>query len=306
MSLIGLFKGKGTTGFGYNSSAEEVVNEMDLSGKSFLLTGCSSGLGEETLQALSKRGAHMIAAARSVGSAQEAIARTGANATPAACDLSDPASVRATVEAVQSLGRPLDAIICNAGVMAIASVQRIHGIEAQFFINHIGHFILVAGLLDSLSADGRVVMVSSSAHNMAPAWGIEFDDLGAKKNYSPWGRYGQSKLANLLFARELGRRFDGTGRSANALHPGVITTNLGRHMSPIARTAMALAGPLFLKNIPQGAATQCYLAAHPEASRYNGEYFADCNPAKSSVIGWDMELAARLWARSEEIVAGIS
>jgi len=305
MSLIGLFQGTGPTGFGYNSAAEEVTDGVDLSGKTYLLTGCSSGLGEETLRVLSMRGAHLIAAARSVESAREAIARAGADATAVACDLSDPASVRGAIVAIKSMGRPLDAIICNAGIMALPTAKRIHGIEEQFFTNHIGHFILVTGLLDSLADDGRVVMVSSSAHKMAPAEGIGFDDLAAEKSYSPWGHYGQSKLANLLFARELGRRLDGTGKTANALHPGVIRTNLGRHMNILARGGMALGGPMFMKNIPQGAATSCYLAAHPAASGYNGEYFADCNPAKSSAYGRDMELAARLWEKSEEIVAEV-
>ena len=306
MSLLGLFKGSGATGFGYNSSAEEVTEGVDLSGKTYLLTGCSSGLGTETLRVLSLRGAHLLAAARNMEKAEQAIADIGANATPIACDLSDPASVQGAIDAVKATGRPLDGIICNAGVMAIASAQRFHGIEAQLFCNHIGHFILVSGLLGSLAPQGRVVMVSSGAHNMAPAGGIDFDDLAAEKRYSPWGRYGQSKLANLLFARELGRRFEGTKKTANALHPGVIHTNLGRHMSPATRAAMALVGPLFVKTIPQGAATTCYLAAHPDGAGYNGEYFADCNPAKSSPVGRDMALATRLWEESERIVAGLS
>ena len=309
MSLIGLFKGAGPTGFGFNSTAEDVTAGLDLKGKNYLLTGCSSGLGEETLRALSMRGAHVIATARKANAAKQSIARAGvagAGAAAIECDLSSAASVRAAVDTVRAMGRPLDAVICNAGVMALPAAERIHGIEAQFFINHIGHFILVTGLLDSLTKDGRVVVVSSGLHSSAPAAGIEFDDLGAERGYDPWKNYGHSKLANLLFARELGRRFEMTGRTANALHPGVIRTNLGRHMSPVSRAAMRLAGPLFLKTIPQGAATTCYLAAHPDAWKYNGEYFVDCNPAESSSNGRDMEQAARLWSVSEEIAARVS
>ena len=219
-----------------------------------------------------------------------------------ACELSDPASVQACVEAVRKDGAPLAAILCNAGIMALPKLERAQGYEKQFFTNHIGHFTLVTGLLDALAGDGRVVMVSSHAHKGAPKAGVELGNLSGERGYAPWAAYGQSKVANLLFARELARRLGGTGKTANALHPGVIDTPLTRHMTPLVGIVYAAAGPIFLKSIPQGAATQCYLAAHPDAARFNGEYFADCNPAKSSPAGRDLELAAALWTKSEEIV----
>ena len=303
MSLYGMLKPKGPSGFGYSSTAEEVTEGIDLSGKTILLTGCNSGIGLETLKVLSRRGAHMLAAARTTAKA-EAAAKGLGEVTPLACELSDPASVRACVEAVVALGRPLDAIICNAGIMALPKLNQKEGVELQFFTNHIGHFILVTGLLDSLADDGRVIMVSSDAHTNAPKVGIDFDDLSGEKRYSAWRNYGQSKLANLLFARELARRFEGTARTAYSVHPGVIKTNLGRHMNPVVGVALAIGNPLVLKSIPEGAATQCYLAAR-SATDHNGEYFGDCNVRKCSRQARDMATAKRLWEVSEEIVARV-
>jgi WW domain-containing oxidoreductase len=147
------------------------------------------------------------------------------------------------------------------------------------------------------------VVLSSGAHTFAPPAGIEFDNLDARRDYRPFRAYGQSKLANLLFAKELARRFGNSGKTANAVHPGVINTNLSRSMSAFARASMSLAAPLFFKSIPQGAATQCYVATHPSLEGVSGEYFADCNVARSSRLSRDPELATRLWERSERIVA---
>jgi len=303
MSLVAAIKGRGPNGYGYGSTAEEVTEGVDLSGKTMLLTGCNSGLGLETLRVLGLRGAHVIATARTTDKAMAAITRTGADATPLECELSEPESVRACIESVRKLDRPLDAIIANAGIMALPRVERRHGYELQFFTNHVGHFMLVTGLLDALAPAGRVVVLSSGAHRAAPREGIRFDDLGAEQSYSAWGNYGQSKLANLLFARTLAKRLGNGGQTANAVHPGVIQTELGRHMSAVARFGMSLGRPLFLKSIPQGAATQCLLAAHPSVAGVSGEYYADCNPSRPSRLGRDDALAERLWEVTEQIVA---
>lgn len=304
MSLLSAIKGKGPSGFGYGSTAEQVTEGIDLHGKTILVTGCNSGLGLETVRVLTKRGAHVIATARTEAKAREAGQGLSAY-TPLACELSEPDSVRACVKAVSALDKPLDAIICNAGIMALPKLEQKLGYELQFFTNHVGHFLLVTGLLDKLADTGRVVIVSSDAHRRAPETGIEFDNLSAERGYSPWRQYGQSKLANILFARELARKFAGTNKTANALHPGVIATNLGRHMGGIANMAFAVAKPLALKSIPEGAATQCYVATHPSVAKVSGEYFADCNVATSSALGQDMAMAAKLWKVSEEIAAKI-
>jgi WW domain-containing oxidoreductase len=306
MSLLALFKGNGATGFGYGSTAEDVTEGLDLHGRTVLLTGCNSGIGKETLRVLTKRGARVVAAARSVEKARAACDDVAGETTPIACELSEPASVRACADEVIALGRPLDAIICNAGIMALPKLELKHGYELQFFTNHIGHFILVTSLLDRLADRGRVVVVSSDAHRGAPAEGIQFDNLDGKRGYAAWANYGQSKLANLLFARHLAARLEGTGKTANALHPGVIHTNLARSMNPVVRGALSLGGPLVLKSVGEGAATQCYLAAHPDAEEVTGKYFADCNEAKSSSLGRDEALAARLWDESEKIAAEVA
>jgi WW domain-containing oxidoreductase len=306
MSLLSMFKGKGPSGFGYGSTAEAVTEGLDVSGRTILLTGCNSGIGKETLRVLTKRGAHVIAAARTVEKAQAACDEVGGETTAVACELSDPASVQACAERVIALGRPLDAIICNAGIMALPDLNQKLGYELQFFTNHIGHFILVTSLLDTLAEKGRVVMVSSSAHNGAPKEGIQFDNLSGEREYSAWANYGQSKLANLLFANHLAKRLEGTGKTANSLHPGVIHTNLARSMNPIARGALAIGAPLVLKSVGEGAATQVYLAVHPNVDGVAGKYFSDCNVGKSSSRGRDEELAAKLWEVSEQIVAEVT
>jgi WW domain-containing oxidoreductase len=304
MALYGLFQGKGASGFGWNSTAEEVTEGFPLAGKTILVTGCASGLGRETLRVLALRGATVLGTARTMERARAACDADGAGrAVPLACELADPRSVRACAEEVKRRGGRLDAIVCNAGIMALPNPGRAYGVELQLFTNHVGHFILVTHLLDALADEGRVVMLSSAAHFRAPKQGILFDDLAAEKSYSPWTHYGQSKLANLLFAKELARRFAGTRRTANAIHPGVIKTELGRHMPGYANFVFGLVGPIFLKSIPQGAATQSYVAVHPALAHATGTYFADCNPAPCRADADDPALAARLWQVTEEIVA---
>lgn len=305
MSIAAALWPKGPNGFGYGSTAEQVTEGLNLQGKTFLLTGCNSGIGFETLRVLGLRGAHVIAAARSLEKAQDALERSGSDGTPVVCELSEPDSVRACVQTVKDLHRPIDAILCNAGIMALPDLQLAHGYELQFLTNHIGHFILVTGLIDQLTDDGRVVMTSSLAHKQAPKSGIDFDNLKGEKSYNPWQAYGRAKLANLLTACELSKKFAGTGRSAFALHPGVIQTGLGRHLGLSMRMAMSMGNLLFFKNIPQGAATQTFLATQSDLQQYSGQYFADCNPAKSTPLAQDEALAAKLWQASEEIVAAL-
>ena len=305
MSLFALLKPKGPSGFGYGSTAEEVSAGLSLAGKTYLVTGCNSGLGKETLRVLALRGARVLGTARTVDKARAACAEVGgAEATGFACELADPASVRACVTAVIEDGARLDGILCNAGIMALQRRETAFGVELQFFTNHVGHFILVTGLLDRLADEGRVVMTSSSAHTAAPPGGVVLDDLGCERGYRPWVAYGQSKIANILFARELARRFAGSRRTANAVHPGVIATNLGRHMPAPVRVGLAIAKPLFLKSAAQGAATQVYVAIHPDVTQ-SGEYFADCNVATARADAGDPELARRLWEATEAIVARV-
>ena len=300
MSLASMLRRKGPTGFGAGSSADDVTRDLDLSGSTILVTGINSGIGFETMRVLALHGARVVAAARTEEKAREASAKVVGVTLPVACELSDPASIVACVDLLETQGVRLDAVICNAGIMAIPRLEQAFGYELQFFTNHIGHFILVTRLLDRLTEDARVVVVSSGAHRAAPTGGIEFDNLSGDRGYRPSRAYGQSKLANLLFAKELARRFEGTARTADAVHPGVIHTNLGRSMPRAAQTGLAIVSPLVLKSTGQGAATQCFVATRPDLAA-SGEYFADCNIARSSSLSRDLELARRLWDESERI-----
>ncbi len=305
MSLYARLKPKGVNGFGYGSTAEEVTAGLSLAGKTLLITGCNSGLGLETARVLSLRGGRIFGTARSAEKATTALAPLGGSSLGFACELSQPSSVRGCVKAVHSAleGKKIDAVICNAGIMALPKREEAFGVELQLFTNHIGHFLLVNGLLDDLADEGRVVMLSSSAHSMAPKVGIEFDNLSGQRDYAAWKAYGQSKIANLLFAKELARRLEGTKKTVNAVHPGVIQTNLSRHMNPVAQFFFGFGEHLVLKNVGQGAATQCYVAVHPGAATVSGRYFADCNVAEPRKEGSDAATAKKLWEASEEIVA---
>jgi NAD(P)-dependent dehydrogenase (short-subunit alcohol dehydrogenase family) len=310
MSLYGLIKPKGPSGFGYSSTAEDVTAGLSLAGKTVLVTGCNCGLGFETMRVLALRGARVVGAARTAAKAQGACAAvTGATATGVACDLSNPVSVRDCVGLLKAQNVRVDAIICNAGIMRLPRLTQAHGYELQFFTNHIGHFMLVTGLLGALAENARVVMLSSGSHLQAPAEGIQFDNLSGEKFYDPLVNYGQSKLANILFAKELARRFAGTARTANALHPGVIRTGLSRYVEapPWAMDlAFNIGNVLAFKTVPQGAARECYVAVNPGAARTSGAYFADCNVAAPRADANDPALAAKLWEVSEKIVAGLS
>lgn len=219
-----------------------------------------------------------------------------------ACDLAEPVSIKDCVARVKSIGCRIDAIVCNAGILGTPTLHRAHGYELQFFTNHIGHFMLVTGLLDQLATDARVVVVSSSYHALASGEGISFENLSGKRGYNAWVAYAQSKLANILFANEFQRRYGASGKSAFSLHPGLIPTNLARRTGTAAKLLLRIISPLFLKSVQQGAATQLFAAVHPAARALAGQYLADCNAAKPGRKAQDPELAARLWEVSERIV----
>ena len=289
--------------FGADSTAEEVTAGMDLSGRTALVTGANSGLGYESMRVLALRGAHVIGTARTLPKATEACASIQGRTTPVALELTDFASVVACASQVAALGVPLDILMCNAGVMEVPTAEQINGIERHFVTNHLGHFLLTRRLLPQLTAapQGRVVVVSSGAYKQAPAAGIEFDNLSGERDYEPRKAYGQSKLANYLFVRELARRMEGTRVTANALQPGVIMTNLGRYLPWYQIVTAKLFGWTFMKTVEAGAATQVYLATWPKLAGFSGYFFKDCNPF---LPGGNMEndaLAAKLWTVSEDL-----
>jgi NAD(P)-dependent dehydrogenase (short-subunit alcohol dehydrogenase family) len=274
-----------TTPFGFSSTAAEVIAGVDLSGKRAIVTGASSGIGVETARALAGAGAAVTLAVRNTEAAERVAAdirqSTGNSAvTVGALELSDLSSVRAFTAAWSG---PLDILVNNAGVMAIQGLTlSTSGHEMQFATNHLGHFALALGLHNSLAAAGsaRIVSVSSSGHLRSP---VVFDDIDyAFRDYDPFGAYGQSKTANVLFAVEATRRWAPEGIVANALMPGGIATPLQRHL-PADYAVQALerfraAGTDF-KSVQQGAATSVLLAASPLVEGVGGRYFEDCNEA---------------------------
>lgn len=296
------FSGK----FNKRSTAGQVVEGMDLTGKRILITGASSGLGLHSAQVLAERGAHVIVTARSLQGASEVCDQIGGSTKPLACELGDPASIRACAASVLATGEPLDVLMCNAGIMALPELTVKDGIELQFLTNHFGHFLLTNLLLEAVTAApaGRVVITSSAAHMTTVGGGINFDNLNGADGYQGWRFYGQSKLANLLMASELADRLSGTNATAYSLHPGVIQTNLGRNMTGLFPIVVSLGAKFIEKTIPQGAATQCYLATAPEVTDYSGQYFSNCAHARTSPYGRDRQLAKQLWDVSAEFVSG--
>lgn len=294
--------------FGAESTAEEVTAGLDLAGRTALVTGGTSGLGLETARVLALRGAHVLVTGRTLEKAKAACATLPGRTTPIELELERWDTVAAAADLVRTLGMPIDMLVCNAGIMALPTLEQVYGIEKQFAVNHLGHFILVNRLLPQVKAapQGRVVAVSSAGYRWAPPAGIEFDNLSGARGYEPNKMYGQSKLANGLMTLELARRLgeEGSGATANAVHPGVINTNLGRHFPAWKRAAGKLIGWTFMKSVHQGAATSCYVATAPALAQTRGLYFEDCNPVVPAPGKHmdDTALAARLWSVSEGLV----
>ena len=309
-----------TTPFGSESTAADVIAGVDLSGKTAIVTGASSGIGVETARALAGAGAAVTLAVRDTaagdGVAAEIRAGTGnTSVSVGALDLSDLTSVAAFVRAWTG---PLDILVDNAGVMAIQELTMSpSGHEMQFATNHLGHFALAVGLHGALADAGsaRIVSVSSSGHLRSP---VVFDDIDfAFREYDPFGAYGQSKTANVLFAVEATRRWADDGITSNALMPGGILTPLQRHLPPDygkqAEERFRKAGSR-LKTVEQGAATSVLLAASPLLAGIGGRYFEDCNEApvvhrrsETTIAGvapysLDPANAERLWELSSKLI----
>jgi NAD(P)-dependent dehydrogenase (short-subunit alcohol dehydrogenase family) len=307
MSLVSSFSLNGPSGFGYASTAEEVTAGIDLTGRTYLVTGVTSGLGQETVRVLLLRGARVVAIGRSHDKVVEALRSfpSADQVLPVACDLSDLASVALAVRTVTESSIQLDAIVLNAGIMALPKLELVNGYERQFFNNHIGHFYLGRLLTPLLAPLGRVVVLSSEAHRAAPRVGIDFDNLRGQKGYDTWGAYGRSKLANLLFALELGERLQAEGKIAHAVHPGVIQTPLNRHMSLLLRSFYPIGNAVFMKSVPEGAATQVYLATHPDVPYDRSSYWSSCNIKQPTPMALSLELRKKLWEVSTQIVNDI-
>ncbi|KAK3129389.1 hypothetical protein QOZ80_6BG0478780 [Eleusine coracana subsp. coracana] len=310
-----VFGRKGPSGFSWSSTAEEVTAGISAAGLTAIVTGASSGIGAETARTLALRGAHVVMAVRSLPAAQalrdDVLAQVPeAKVDVMELDLSSMASVRVFASEFITRGLPLNILINNAGVMAIPFSLSKDGIEMQFATNHVGHFLLTYLLLGTMkktscesNVEGRIVNVLSEGHRFAYQEGIRFEKINDESVYSKMGAYGQSKLANILHANELARRFkeEGVNITANSLHPGTIITNLLRHHSILDAIHRTL-GKLVLKSAHQGAATTCYVALHPQVKGVSGKYLCDSNLYEPSEKAKDMSLAKRLWDFSLELV----
>jgi WW domain-containing oxidoreductase len=297
--------------FNKKNTAENVTQNIDLSGMNVAITGINSGLGQETMRVLESRGAHIIGMARTLEKAKSSAKSNGGNITPLACELSNFESVKRCADSIKNLDLPIDVLICNAGIMALPELELQNGFEQQFNTNHLGHFVLAHNLQEQVkkAKQGRVVMLSSLAHKMAPLKGIDFDNLDGSQGYNNWKFYGQAKLANMLTAMSLAKQFEGSYATANAVHPGIIKTNLSRSMNglqgllinnPVSSLLIKLA--MGGKSIPQGASTQCYVATAPELSGVSGKYFSDNNEDRPSRLAQNEDLADRLWGFSCDVL----
>ncbi|HEY1710483.1 MAG TPA: SDR family NAD(P)-dependent oxidoreductase [Rhizomicrobium sp.] len=315
-----------TKTLGAESTTDEVLEGVNLSGKRVLVTGVSAGLGVETARTLAAHGATVVGAARDLAKAQKATeqvradAKNGGSLELVELDLASLKSVRACADALVKAGKPFDAVIANAGVMACPQGKTSDGFETQFGTNHLGHFVLVNRIASLMKNGSRLVNLSSAGHRFSD---VNIEDPNFEHTpYTEFGAYGRSKTANILFAVEFDRRHKGEGVRATAVHPGGIQTELGRYMTPELIAGMiksiedankAAGAPTFQwKTIPQGAATSVWSGFVAPADAVGGHYCEDChvaelmeNPeARGGVRAYalDGEHAKALWAKSEEMV----
>jgi NAD(P)-dependent dehydrogenase (short-subunit alcohol dehydrogenase family) len=315
-----------TAQFGAESTTDQVLEGVNLSGKRVLVTGVSAGLGVETARTLAAHGATVVGAARDLAKAARATeavrkdAAHGGSLELIELDLASLASVRACADKLVVAGKPFDVVICNAGVMATPKGQTADGFETQFGTNHLGHFVLVNRIVSLLHKGSRLVNLSSAGHRFSD---VNLDDPNFERTeYTPFGAYGRSKTANILFAVEFDRRHKSEGIRATAVHPGGIQTELGRHMTPELIQQMiksieegnkaANLPPFQWKTIPQGAATSVWAGFVAPADAVGGKYCEDChiaelteNPAARGGVrayALDPERAKALWEKSEEMV----
>ncbi|KAB5586759.1 hypothetical protein PHYPO_G00005250 [Pangasianodon hypophthalmus] len=271
---------------------------VKLDGKTVVITGANTGIGKETAIDLAKRGMRVIVACRDMEKADAALKEIievsgNPNVVCKKLDLADSNSIREFAQNINSEEKQLNILINNAGVMACPYGKTADGFEMQIGVNHMGHFLLTFLLIDLLkrSAPARIVTVSSMAHK----WGtINLDDINSEKSYDKSKAYSQSKLANVLFTRCLAKKLQGTGVTTYVLHPGVVQTELWRHLSRPQQAAVWLVKP-FTKTAVQGAQTTIYCAVAPELETESGNYYSDCAPASCSSAAMDDDMAQRLW-----------
>ncbi len=319
------------TSFGATSTTDDVLSSVNLQEKRILVTGVSAGIGVETARSLAAHGAQVVGAARHLNKAKAATeqvrkdaAANGGSFELVELDLASLKSVRACADGLLAKREPFDVVIANAGVMATPFGHTTDGFETQFGTNHLGHFVLVNRIASLIRTGGRLINVSSAGHRRS---NVDLEDPNFERtSYEPLVAYGRSKTANILFAVAFDQRHRERGVRAAAVHPGVIQTELIRHVSPSwlqsrvdeINQQLAAAGkpPLQWKSIPQGAATTVWAAVVAPADEIGGSYCEDCHVSaivrdevptaamSEGVRGYAMDAttAQALWKKSEELV----
>jgi len=308
------------SGFGFQSTAQEVLGSRSLEDRVAIVTGGYAGIGLETTRVLAGAGATVVVPARTLDKARKALEGIP-RVELSPMDLGDPASIEAFTAAFRASKRPLHLLINNAGIMAAPLSRDARGYESHFATNHLGHFALTVGLWPALAQGARIICLSSRGHHRS---GIDFEDtMFDRRPYDKWAAYGQSKTANVLFAVGLEARGARRGIHAFAVHPGGIVTDLMRHMSAEEQAAFGvvdgkavaaevkspvMSAPLRFKTIAQGAATQVWAATNERLDGKGGVYCEDCDIAEVALqagakgvrpYAIDPALAERLWTRSE-------
>lgn len=270
-----------------------------------LVTGANSGTGKATAMAFVKMGIHVVMLCRSKergeAALQEVLAQGGGSAELMLCDLASMESIRSFCAAFSARYKRLDILVNNAGVITLDRQETADGLELQFGVNHIGHFLLTTTLLPLIkaTADARIVIVASGAHKIG---NLDFDNIPMEKGYSVFASYGRAKLCNVLFMKELAKRLRGSDTTVNCVHPGAVGSNMGvNRETGFGKSIMKLLRPFFLTP-EEGARTAVYVATSTKCAKVTGEYFYKCKTAKVSKRANDPDLAARLWAYSEAVI----
>lgn len=274
-----------------------------LDNKLAIVTGANSGMGMATVEALSDEGAKVIMLCRNEKRGMEGfkklMEKKDRQIELMLCDLGDYSSIRSFASQVKEKYKRIDILVNNAGFISLDRQETKEGLERQFGINHIGHFLLTTELLDLMGEGSRIVVVASGAHK---AGKIHFDDINLKRGYNVVRAYSQSKLANVLFAKELSKRLKDRGITVNCCHPGAVATNMGvSRETGFGKTITGLLKPFF-QTPAEGARTAIFLATDESVKDISGEYFYRCKIAKSSRWSNDPELAKKLYEFSEALV----
>jgi NAD(P)-dependent dehydrogenase (short-subunit alcohol dehydrogenase family) len=275
---------------------------MSMHGKTVIITGATSGIGEVAAVRLAEKGARIVFTARDkarAGDTMAALRKANPN-TDHALQMADLSRLSEMKRVAADLAREpqIDVLINNAGALFNKRQETEDGLEMTFALNHMAYFVVTNLLLGKLKSGARIITVASNAHRGAR---LDFDDLQSRRRYVGFPVYSKSKLCNILFNRELSRRLSGSGVTANALHPGFVATRFGDNSGGLMRGVLKVAKPIGAISPEEGAQTIIYLASSPQVEEVSGEYFYECKPATPTAEARNDQDAARLWEISQQI-----